>query len=356
MGMDGRARWAGVRTCGYVWECPRCRATQLREPSTRIVGAVAAHRDAGGASYLLTLTLRRPTWGARGHERAPSARESVRRWLEAWEAFRHRRAVKSLLGGLPWARALEITAGPSGDWADTLWHAHGHVLVLAPQAMSEGELEAWRAALAYEWREAVSSTAWDARWLPMLSNIGLDARPCEAADYLSKLGLELVGRGKQGRTDGRVSCWELLALTGDRRKFGELQIRWAVRSWLEYVAATRGANERGRSLASLQTSRSMRELMRAVKLEEADEGTEILFVSPRDYRTLAARTSWLVKALEAAERGEDVIEALCQARVPRSVTDALRARDMAHRRAREAVAEMHAAPLPGGTLALALLG
>lgn len=351
---DGRARWSGVATCGYVWECACCRAAQLREPAQLLSAAVQAAELEGERGYLVTLTVRRPEWREDGATRGPSCAEHVRVWLEAWRALRGRRVGRAeLYRAGPWARALEITAGPSEDFRDCLWHAHGHVLVLrAP--LGPAELEAWRARLAYEWREAVRSVAPDERWLPLLSSVGLDIRECSASDYLAKLGLEMTGRGKEGRQGSRLSQWQLLALTETRAQGNTWEsARWAESAWREYVAATRHGS--GRSLSSLQTSPAMRERMAAHELEEHELGDVALIVPPAQFRVLARRVAWLEIAMDACERGEDAIGALELARVPGEVTGALRAAQAARDHARASM-DAPTSALELSPLALALLG
>lgn len=52
------AGFEGLATCGSVWACPRCSAVIAAERAAAMGEAIRACLDAGGAVYLLTLTLR----------------------------------------------------------------------------------------------------------------------------------------------------------------------------------------------------------------------------------------------------------------------------------------------------------
>jgi Replication protein len=214
-GEGARARFTGVMLCGHIWDCPTCSHVLRAKKAATVEAAI---RGAGGTWCLLTVTFR--------HRAGAHALQTLLRGLlEAWRRTRQGGQVQRLWSEHVTAsvRATEVTYGANG------WHPHVHVLI---------RTERWtrqeKAVVAEKWRQCIVAV------------LGSDATPnsygihwsdefdSEAAPsrYLTKLGLELGGHGKEGRRGGR-SQWQLAveAAQGERQ---------AVRLWQEYSLATKG--------------------------------------------------------------------------------------------------------------------
>jgi hypothetical protein len=256
-------------TCGQVWECATCRALELGKRASALVAVLQAHRAHGGAGYLLTLTMRRP-------EAVPLS-DALARIRASWEDFRGSstwRAFAAELAGH--ARGLEVTAGLTG------WHVHLHLLVMPRHAWSADELGAIRTRLAYRWADAVELSA-GLRWRPRTDRVGCDLRPCDAARYIAKLGLEVSNAAptKEGRKSDRFGVWQVLRMT---RGTGRQTREWARLRWAEYCEAMKGAK-------ALQASN---ELAAAMQLyEPSEEELETLGEIPAPlWRVVSRRPEW----------------------------------------------------------------
>ncbi|MDP9374897.1 MAG: protein rep [Chloroflexota bacterium] len=239
----GGAHYGGLRACGSVWHCPVCAAKVAERRRGELEGAIAAHRAAGGAVFLLTYTV--------AHGRG----DDLQGLLGAFVA-----AVRSMLGGRPYrrlrgaygvvgaVRGLEVTWGEAHGY-----HPHGHVLLFldAPAdgpwtevraARAAGEL---RAALAPLWAAAAGRQG-----LTMSAARGLDVRHTRGAvgDYVAKFGRDPGGEPwgpgcelakahvKTGRA-GRYTPWDLLRVVEET---GE---SWARDRFREYATVFKGRHQ-----------------------------------------------------------------------------------------------------------------
>ena len=239
----GGAHYGGLRACGSVWHCPVCAAKIAARRRGELEGAIAAHRAAGGAVFLLTYTV--------AHGRGENLEELLGAFLAALRstlgsrAYRRLRAAYRVVGAV---RGLEVTWGAAHGY-----HPHGHVLLfLAPPA--DGPWTEARAARAAGELWAALYPVWAGaagRWgLAMSAARGLDVRHTRGAvgDYVAKFGRDPGGEPwgpgcelakahvKRGR-EGRYTPWDLLRVVEET---GE---SWARDRFREYAAAFKGRHQ-----------------------------------------------------------------------------------------------------------------
>lgn len=114
----GKAFYAGLETCGSVWECPVCASKISERRRAEVMGAMTAHRASGGSVLLLTLTNRHH-YGDSLPLLLDGQAQALRR---LWSTRASRRVLDSI-GCVGHIRALEVTNGVNG------WHPHSHVLL-----------------------------------------------------------------------------------------------------------------------------------------------------------------------------------------------------------------------------------
>jgi hypothetical protein len=239
-----KARFHGMLTCGHIWTCPVC-SMNLRSKRVERIGA--ALRGLGGRWQMLTITLR--------HRPGMPLQRLLIGLAAAWRLSRQGGAVQVLWDQLVTAsvRAFEVTHGENG------WHPHIHMLL-----RTEEWTEADKRTLTERFQEAVSGIRVTHRlnkkgeWvlrkkappqividaglgsecLPLRSRAIVWSEPFDASDakgretYLAKLGLEVAGLAKEGRSGSR-SPWQIAydASYGDEH---------SQRLWAEYCHASRG--------------------------------------------------------------------------------------------------------------------
>lgn len=240
------AHYVGVETCGSVWCCPVCAGRVASGRAAEVTEHLALHAARGGATYMVTLTVRHAL-------RQPAAmlREAV---ASAWTGVINGAPWKRLVARcdvLGYVRALEVTHGGNG------WHPHLHVLLYTARRLDDVE-------------EAEAKIWLFARWAKMVARRDLgDCDPAafvfervkgeqQGAEYLTKwgAGCEVTrGSDKTGRK-GR-SPWQLLEdADGDDRQ--------ACALFIEYAHAFKGARH-------LTWSQKLRRLY--LKRDEPDDET-----------------------------------------------------------------------------------
>lgn len=124
---DGRARYAGVRTCGNIWTCPVCARKIALERAAEVRALADSEVRDGAEIYMAAFTI--------PHHRFQTAKEL--RWAVS-------RAWSKLIGGAPWkraaakvglrgtVRALEVTHGENG------WRPHIHAIFSLKPARANG--------------------------------------------------------------------------------------------------------------------------------------------------------------------------------------------------------------------------
>lgn len=211
-GDGAEAREQGVWSCGRVWLCSVCSAAVRAKRASELDAAAAAHKAAGGALVMMTLTVR--------HSRAMGLAELLGALNGSWAGLRaraaHRRVTSRVLG---FVKALEITDGPNG------WHPHLHVLYVSQPGDDVADLLVQLEGLTSDWCELVELRL----GVSPTAEHGVDVRELQgAAAYLSKIGPELAMADTKGS-----SPFSLLEGVGGR------DVR-AVARWLEYARAIRG--------------------------------------------------------------------------------------------------------------------
>lgn len=192
---DGGHAIGGVITCANVWACPVCAMRIKGSRAETIRNGVALHRQHYGPGSMLMLTL---TASHSAGDDLMSYRERFQ--LAAGRLFTSRWTEKR--GSLGYVYGAEVTHGRSG------WHYHRHYVLAFKSDVSALDLALIRDELSTRWRELVIKFM-GSSYAP--NEHGLDLRPLNVVDYVSKLGLELTDVGAVKRAaNGNVSPWSLL--------------------------------------------------------------------------------------------------------------------------------------------------
>jgi len=289
---DDRAHYAGLVTCGSIWECPVCEA-KIRQARAVEVGEAAARWDqAGRGCYMITLTV--PHSAGMSLDRMWSDMTKAMQKCRAGKAYQQ---LKNRLGIAATATAKETTHGPSG------WHPHLHTLVFTTEPCSAEGIAALTLHFSRYWTRAVVGAGYG---LPSpVHGVRVDA--CRSADdaaqYLVKtqdgwnVGSELArGDLKSAQPEHRLP-FEILA---DIERYGLAE---DVALWREYEATMPGKR-------AIVWSRYYREVLGMTATEMTDEelaaaevgGETIAVLSPDCWDGIW--TAGLDTAvLEAAEAG-----------------------------------------------------
>lgn len=114
--------YAGLQTCGSVWDCPMCSAKISERRRLELVAAIAAWQALGGQVFMLTLT--------HGHHAGDRLADLIAGEQKALAWFFWHRAVRrqlKMIGAVGHVRAWEVTHGRFA-WGNG-WHPHFHILV-----------------------------------------------------------------------------------------------------------------------------------------------------------------------------------------------------------------------------------
>jgi hypothetical protein len=209
------AHYSGIHTCGSIWNCPVCAAKIAEGRKCEVEALLKAHVAAGGAVYMLTLTM--PHCAEDG---CKQLRDTV---ADAWrkaQAGRKWGSIKAAFGIFGTIRALEVTCGERNGW-----HPHLHILLLTKRPLDDPD--AMHKAIQSRWADKVMGLSGE-----VAEFAASDLRPATAADYITKWGAASEvskASAKDSRKGGR-SPWQLLAdyANGDKR---------AGRLYLEYCKA-----------------------------------------------------------------------------------------------------------------------
>lgn len=190
--------YAGLQTCGSVWDCPLCSAKISERRRLELVTAIAAWQAQGGQVFMLTLT--------HGHHAGDALADLIagEQFALAW-FFRHRAVRRQLkmFGAVGHVRAWEVTHGRRA-WGNG-WHPHFHILVFV-KCPKEGAtwapgsfIELKFAGLFEVWREACKRAGLavpDQR-----HGLSIDEGDTPGA-YVVKMGLEDTAEPSQDDTGG----------------------------------------------------------------------------------------------------------------------------------------------------------
>lgn len=196
-----RAHYAGLQTCGSVWQCPPCAVRITEGRRSELERAFAIWTGAGGRLGFLTLTRRHTS--AEALPAVLDAFLAARREMLRDRSFRAWVGRWGVVGSIT---ALEVTFGANGA------HVHAHAaLPVGPGAAFDAE--AARGELLAIWRHAGLRRGFsmsDARGLDLQESAGA------LADYLAKVGhAPAPGRRAWGVED------ELTKAISKRSKGGE---------------------------------------------------------------------------------------------------------------------------------------
>lgn len=216
---DGRAHPHGVMRCGLAWECPVCQLALRTARAAEVLTVVQWHTSTYDveSAALLTLTVRHGLGNDLSALR--SGIVDAYRYLQGGRAWPEWKASVGFVGSI---KALEVTHGENG------WHPHLHIVLLTERPLSNQD----RAWLSERWQRAVLR-ALGPDHVPDDAH-GCDLRPCHAADYLVKLGLEVSPPDKAGRGDHRTPLQLLMAFACD----GDLN---ALALYQAYAVGMKGA-------------------------------------------------------------------------------------------------------------------
>lgn len=125
----GAAYHSGTVRCGKIWTEPVCSAKIRAERADEIGRAVAAHIQAGGTAYMVTLTAR--------HHKRHNLKDLLDAITEAWtrltsgaqwagDPARGRQGERARMGIIGYIRSTEATVGIHRFG----WHPHLHVVLL----------------------------------------------------------------------------------------------------------------------------------------------------------------------------------------------------------------------------------
>lgn len=180
------ASFAGLQTCGSVWRCPVCSAKIAERRRVEIIGAMAAHKAAGGCVNMLTLTA--------PHQVKDNLVDLLAKQAKALNLFWSDKVVKAIfkeMGIIGQIRALEVTHGRRSE-QNNGWHPHYHVLQFGGLGVDLARFDAtqmkdWQVRLYLRWAaRCVSAGLGEPSYAHGLK---LDDGS-KAAKYVSKWGLE----------------------------------------------------------------------------------------------------------------------------------------------------------------------
>lgn len=205
-----RASFAGLQSCGLVWQCPACAARISETRRRQLNDGLAWAKGQGHCIAMITLTAR--------HGDGDDLAELLRGMKGAKRRLHQHRKWKRIKGDVVAVlTATEVTHGRNG------WHPHFHMVVITRTKATYKALaelgDPWRAALRAEGLDGAAAA--------------FDCQGASAAGrYVGKWGageeLTLSGK-KRAKGKGRTPLQLLEAHKAGNEDAGEL--------WLEYVTA-----------------------------------------------------------------------------------------------------------------------
>lgn len=209
----GKAGYAGLQTCGSIWECPVCASKISERRRVEVQTAMTMHKAKGGQVVLLTVTS--------PHQFTDSLPATLVNQAKAWDGFRKNRAGRrffAALGTVGSIRALEVTHGANG------WHPHFHLLIFVEAGVDL--LKAHR--LAYvAWADECSKAGLG---MPSFKH-GVSLQDGSHAEkYVSKWGLEneiTKSHLKKAKSGGRSPFDLLRCYSKGDKQAGALFVEYA---------------------------------------------------------------------------------------------------------------------------------
>lgn len=218
----GKAFYAGLETCGSVWECPVCAAKISERRRVEVLAAMTTHKASGGQVLLLTLT--------NPHYFGDDLPSLLAGQAQAMRRFWSTRAAKRLqdsMGFVGSIRALEVTHGSNG------WHPHFHILLFVDRGL---DLDRIRREFFAMWSNCCRLAGLPA---PSFKHGVTVEDGSKAEKYVSKWGLEnemTKGHIKKGKAKGRTP-FDLL------RDYDNKAEKQAGALYVEYCTAFKGKRQ-----------------------------------------------------------------------------------------------------------------
>lgn len=215
----GKSFYAGLETCGSVWECPVCAAKISERRRVEVLAAITSHEAAGGAVLLLTLTNSHH-YGDNLGELLDGQRQAMRRF---WSTKAARKLCEKigLVGSI---RALEVLDGTQNETGNNGWHPHFHILLFVDRGHDLAKLRHEFFAL---WANSCRLAGLPA---PSFRHGVKLEDGSKAKNYVSKWGLEqemTKGHIKKGRRGGRTPFDLLRAYQAGDKQAGALFVEYA---------------------------------------------------------------------------------------------------------------------------------
>lgn len=235
---DGVGHFAGVKTCGLVWSCPRCAAKIRETRAVEIETAVTSHLSGGGGAAFVTVTV--PHDQGQALDQVWTTTRTA--WAKTW-AGRAAVEIKDVCGIIGTIRVTEVTTGPAG------WHPHIHALILTASPLDQDQEGRLFLFLLTRWCRFVALQGWRS---PSYAH-GLDYERVALVGGSTGLGRYLnkvrevdeprawnVGRelarsdAKRARIEGNLTPFQLGAFAVET---GE---SWAIARWREWEQGSAG--------------------------------------------------------------------------------------------------------------------
>ena len=280
----GGVHFAGLMSCGLVWECAVCAARIAAGRAKELSEAIDRHIQQGGGALFVTLTM--------PHDYGDALKPMRKTVANAWrfviqgKAWQHLKEVY----GLGFVRGFDITHGKNG------WHPHIHAVLFTNQQLTETDTDRIRQHVVERWKTAVVRAGYrepDAELCPVETVYSKDI-----GNYVSKFGAacEVVRWDNKEAREGGRTPFQILA---DVKADGDAL---DVALWNEWCEGITGAKQ-------LTWSRGLRERLCSSDLTdeqlaiEEDSGVVIATLSGDVWREVRRVTGMAVKLLDAAEYG-----------------------------------------------------
>lgn len=215
-----RASFAGLMTCGSVWDCPVCAGKVSERRKKEVKKAIDDWRSQGGYVSFLTLTI--PHYANQALVSVLLNLTRSRFKFLNNKPYKHFKGSFDIVGSI---FALEPTHGEINGW-----HPHNHILIF--HRLPIFDYSSVESALLQSWKSVAASLK-----LPSPNGHGLTLQDGSYADrYISKWGLEhelTKAHTKKGR-DGHFTPFDLLRM-GKKELFreyskafhGKRQLTWS---------------------------------------------------------------------------------------------------------------------------------
>ena len=288
---EGTAHYHGLVRCGSWSSCPTCAAQIAAHRAAEVRQVADAHRQAGGALYLVTLTL--PHDQDDRLELLHHAVVDSYRYVHGGDAWRR---IKNDIAYVGEIRASECTIGKENGW-----HPHLHVLLFTSRRLASTELETLRAYMHRRWSKHIEMCGFRA---PTLEH-GITVVDSHRDDYLTKMGLadELAqGTAKRGHRESKTP---LQVLADVAETHNEVNIAL----WREWTLAMHGTRQLtwSRGLRECYSQPPARSDLEIVGGESRELEKQVAIIENSTWAALvSAHRDIMWELLDAAETHGDV--------------------------------------------------